>query len=132
MRGLPPPTALAGVLIAQNIRWFPKRDHQAVSHSVGQYVKGRAHTNGIESFWASLRRAHMGTFHKMSPKHLQRYVNEFAAKNNIRHLDTIEQMRHIAFQMAGKRLPYKRLKAPHPDGLSNYAQPGVHDKFVGF
>ena len=106
-------------------RNIPKRDHQAVMHSVGQYVKGRAHTNGIESFWASLRRAHMGVFHKMSPKHLQRYVNEFAAKNNIRDMDTIDQMEHVAFQMAGKRLPYERLKAPHPDGLSSYAHPAT-------
>ena len=93
-----------------------------MAHNVGEYVKGKAHTNGIESFWASLRRAHMGTFHKLSPKHLERYVNEFAAKNNIRDLDTIDQMRHVARQMPGKRLTYKKLKAPHPDGLPSHAR----------
>ena len=50
-----------------------------------------AHTNGIESFWATLKRAHKGVYHKISPKHLQRYVNDFAAKHGIRSLDTIEQ-----------------------------------------
>lgn len=67
----------------------------------------------------------MGVFHTMSPKHLQRYVDEFAARHNIRDLDTIDQMRHVARQMNAKRLPYRTLKAPHPDGLSNYAQPAV-------
>ena len=65
----------------------------------------------------------MGTFHKLSPKHLERYVNEFAAKNNIRDLDTIDQMRHLVRQMPGKRLTYKQLKAPHPDGLPS----GAHE-----
>ena len=101
---------------------IPERDHEAVNHSVGQYVKGKAHTNGIESFWATLRRAHMGTFHKFSPKHLQRYVNEFAAKQNVRDMDTVDQMRHVVRQMPNRRLTYKRLKAPHPDGLSNHAR----------
>ena len=101
-------------------RSIPKRDHEAVAHNVGEYVRGKAHTNGIESFWASLRRAHMGTFHKLSPKHLERYVNEFAAKNNIRDLDTIDQMRHLVRQMPGKRLTYKNLKAPN--GLSSHAR----------
>lgn len=39
-------------------------------HSVGEYVRGQAPTNGIESFWSILKRAHKGTFHKLSPKHL--------------------------------------------------------------
>ena len=46
-------------------------NHETVRHSVAKYVKGQAHTNGIESFWATLKRAHKGVFHKLSPKHLQ-------------------------------------------------------------
>ena len=53
-------------------------DHHTVKHSVGEYVDGKVHTNGIESFWSMLKRAHKGTFHKISPKHLNRYVQEFA------------------------------------------------------
>ena len=51
--------------------------HESVKHSASEYVNGMAHTNGIESFWSMLKRAHKGTFHKISPKHLQRYVSEF-------------------------------------------------------
>ena len=84
-------------------------DHASVRHSVGEYVDGMAHTNGIESFWSILKRAHKGTFHKISAKHLQRYVNEFCACHNMRDLDTIDQMASIAADMAGKRLTYKEL-----------------------
>ena len=38
---------------------------------------GQAHVNGIESFWSMLKRGYYGTFHRMSPKHLNRYVSEF-------------------------------------------------------
>ena len=51
------------------------------------------HIQGIESFWSMFKLAFKGTFHRLSHEHLQRYVNEFAAKHNIRELDTIDQMR---------------------------------------
>ena len=66
--------------------------HESVRHSAGEYVRDEAHTQGIESFWSMLKRAHKGTFHKISPKHLDRYVQEFAGKHNIREADTIKQM----------------------------------------
>ncbi|MDE0081654.1 MAG: IS1595 family transposase [Gammaproteobacteria bacterium] len=65
--------------------------HESVKHSVGEYVRGQAHTNGVESFWATLKRAYHGVFHKLSPKHLDRYIREFAGKHNLRDLDTIHQ-----------------------------------------
>ena len=83
--------------------------HETVNHSVGEYVNGMAHTNGIESFWATLKRAHTGTYHKMSPKHLDRYVRQFAGKHNLRPLDTIEQMAAVASALIGKRLSYDDL-----------------------
>lgn len=94
-------------------------DHETVQHSVSEYVRGKAHTNGIESFWAMLKRAHDGTFHKMSPKHLNRYVQEFAGKHNIRELDTLEQMRAVVARMVGKNLLYRNLVKCN--GLSNAA-----------
>lgn len=84
-------------------------NHAAVKHSAGQYVDGQIHTNGVESFWSMLKRAYKGTFHHLSPKHLQRYVNEFAGRHNIREMDTAVQMAFVARRLMGKRLPYAKL-----------------------
>ena len=86
-------------------------DHDTVKHSASEYVKGEAHTNGIESFWSMFKRAKKGTFHKISPKHLHRYVREFAYRHNLREEDTVEIMREIFAGMIGKRLMYKDLIA---------------------
>ena len=86
--------------------------HAVVKHSVKQYVaEGGVSTNGIESFWAMLKRAHKGTFHKMSPKHLQRYVDEFVARHNFRNSDTADQMSLFADRMEGRHLSYAELIA---------------------
>ena len=84
-------------------------DLETVQHSIGEYVRGMAHTNGIELFWATLKHAHKGV--KMSVKHLHRYVADFAGRHGVRNLDTLEQMGHIAQGMVGKRLRYKTLVA---------------------
>ena len=86
-------------------------DHEAVNHSVGEYVRGMAHTQGIESFWSMLKRGHKGIYHKISPKHLQRYVDEFAGRHNVRDADTIDQMTDLVASMVGKRLMYRDLIA---------------------
>ena len=86
-------------------------NHQTVNHSVGKYVDRMAHTNGIESFWSMLKRGYHGTYHKMSAKHLDRYVNEFAGRHNARSEDTMDQMAGIACRMSGRRLPYRNLIA---------------------
>ncbi len=82
---------------------------ESVNHSVKEYVRDRAHTNGIESFWAMLKRGYHGTYHKMSPKHLQRYVNEFSGRHNARPMDTSAQLSKLVAGMEGKRLPYQTL-----------------------
>ena len=88
---------------------MPGVRHKTVKHSVGEWVDGMAHVNGLESFWAMLKRGYHGTYHKMSAKHLQRYVNEFSGRHNVRSLDTIDQMGRIAQGMNGKRLSYRQL-----------------------
>lgn len=85
--------------------------HSSVKHSVREYVRGQAHTNGIESFWALLKRGYQGIYHQWSRKHMKRYVSEFAGRHNIRSLDTIDQMKTIAARMFGKRLRYRDLIA---------------------
>ena len=86
-----------------------EREHQSVRHSVGEYVREQAHTNGMESFWATLKRGYQGTYHWMSAKHLGRYVNEFSGRHNDRPADTADQVRRIIRGMAGKRLRYRDL-----------------------
>ena len=86
-------------------------EHETVKHSVSEYVNGMAHTNGIESFWSLLKRGYHGTYHKMSAKHLQRYVNEFAGRHNVRQRDTVDQMATVVAGMTGKRLRYRDLTA---------------------
>ena len=94
--------------------------HATVKHSLSEYVKGDIHTNGIESLWSMLKRAHKGTFHKLSPKHLDRYVQEFAGKHNLRERDTIDQLAALSDGMDGKRLRYRSLIAGN--GLASGAR----------
>ena len=83
--------------------------HSTVKHSVREYVDGMAHINGMESFWSLLKRGYYGTYHKMSKEHLQRYVDEFVGRHNVRRLDTVEQMGKTVKGLLGKRLTYKML-----------------------
>lgn len=87
------------------------RNHESVNHSVGEYVRGKVYTNGIESFWALLQRGYTGIFHWFSSKHMHRYVSEFAGRLNIRDYDTVQMMAMQAKGMAGRRLTYKALIA---------------------
>ena len=90
---------------------LPGIDHHTVNHSVSEYVRGMAHTNGVESFWSMLKRGYHGVYHHISAKHLQAYVDEYAGRHNMRDLDTVDQMAHLAAGLAGKRLTYADLTA---------------------
>jgi transposase len=58
--------------------------HTTVNHSTLEYVRGVAHTNTIEGFWSQLKRSIDGTYHAVSPKYLQHYLNEFSFRYNFR------------------------------------------------
>lgn len=58
--------------------------HTTVNHSALEYVRGNAHTNTIEGFWSQLKRSIDGTYHAVSPKYLQSYLNEFTFRYNLR------------------------------------------------
>jgi transposase-like protein len=85
--------------------------HESVSHSVGEYVRLKVHTNGIESFWAVLKRGYVGIHHHMSFKHLHRYVNELSHRYNPAHEETLSCIALTIEGMAGRRLSYKGLTA---------------------
>lgn len=60
------------------------RTHQAINHSKDEYARGNVSTNTIEGFWGQMKRSMDGTYHSISPKYLQLYVNEFVYRYNHR------------------------------------------------
>ncbi len=92
--------------------------HSAEEWTVPTFISEMAHTNGIESFWSMLKRGYYGIYFKMSAWHLQRYVNEFAGRRNLRDLDTDKQMKEIARGMVGQRLTYQMLRMSNPMRIS--------------
>ena len=87
--------------------------HETINHGLGEYVRGNVTTNGIESVFAVLKRGLHGVYHHASPKHLGRYVNEFAFRLNEgdvkRH--TLDRLHSFITATAGKRLTYAGLVA---------------------
>ncbi|MBC6425093.1 MAG: IS1595 family transposase [Ekhidna sp.] len=85
--------------------------HLRVNHSAKEFVNGMATTNGIESFWALLKRGYYGTYHHFSTKHLNRYINEFTFRQNEGNcsIDTIDRMTALCKKSVGKSLKYKVL-----------------------
>ena len=74
-------------------------NHVMAKRSLSEYVKGDAHTNGIESLCSMLKHTHKDAFHRLDPKH---YVQEFAGRHNICEQDTYEQMLTMRRGMGGK------------------------------
>ena len=93
---------------------MPKaKKHRTVTHSKGNYVNGDCHTNGIESVWAVLKREAMGTFHRMTPPHLQRYLDELAWKQSNLKKTPMDKMEFLVTSMVGRTLPYDKLTTKH-------------------
>ena len=61
-------------------------EHLRINHQK-EYVRGKIHTNTIESFWAIVKRGVIGQFHKVSAKYLYRYIDEFCWRFNNRNND---------------------------------------------
>ncbi len=86
-------------------------DHESVKHSVEEYVVGDVHTNGIESVWAVLKRGIYGTYHHVSSKHLNSYVNETAFRlneGNVKNM-LMDRINSLLDGCINKRLTYKGL-----------------------
>ena len=71
---------------AYNFRFTKFRNvkHSKIRHSAKEYVKGEVHTNTVENSFSLLKRAVVGTYHQLSIKHLQRYLDEFSFRFNRR------------------------------------------------
>lgn len=87
--------------------------HRVVNHSAKEYVNGMAHTNGIESVWALLKRGYYGTYHNFSAKHTQRYVDEFAYRLNEGNckVHVLDRMNSLVTKAIGKHITYQELTA---------------------
>jgi transposase-like protein len=84
--------------------------HQTVNHKAKEYVRGDVSTNGIESAFGLFKRAIVGSFHRVSEKHLDRYLDEFEFRFNNRRnpylfRDTIMRL------VQAESLPYEKLTA---------------------
>jgi hypothetical protein len=79
--------------------------HQHVNHRSGEYANPDGYTtNTAESFFSLLKRAHYGTFHSLSKKHMHRYCDEFSFRWNGRKLTDSERRDLAVVGMEGKRL----------------------------
>jgi ISXO2-like transposase domain len=87
--------------------------HLTVKHKARQYVDGMAHTNGIESVWAVLKRGYHGIYHHFTVKHMQRYVDEAAFRLNEGNckIHTLDRIASLSDKTVGVRLTYKTLIA---------------------
>lgn len=86
--------------------------HDSVKHSRRVYVRGNVHTNSIESFWALFKRNYHGTYHSMSKKHLDRYIDEVVFRFNNREVDMSAMFDEVTKRIAKRgKMSYKRLTA---------------------
>jgi hypothetical protein len=82
--------------------------HQTVNHIAGEYARGDVYTNSIESAFSLLKRAMIGSFHKVSIKHLHRYLSEFEYRFNARK-DADRFTKTLAKMASTPIMPYKEL-----------------------
>jgi transposase-like protein len=87
--------------------------HETINHGLGEYRRGNVTTNGVESVFAVMKRGIHGVYHHVSPKHLHRYVGEFAFRLNdgdVKH-HTMDRLASLFGAAIGRRLTYKELIA---------------------
>lgn len=92
--------------VYQRLEGYPQ--HQMLNHRDGEFKRGDAHTNSIESVWALLKRQIVGTHHWVSEKHLQKYVQEMTWRLNRRSMTPSDRMNAL-FECVAGALPYKVL-----------------------
>lgn len=75
--------------------------HGVIRHK-SEYVRGEVHTQGIESFWAILKRGLVGTYHHVDAGYLGQYVNEFAFRHNSRKISDAERFTSLLRNVSGR------------------------------
>jgi transposase-like protein len=84
--------------------------HASVNHSIGEYVRGDAHTNTIEGYFSIMKRGINGVYHHVSQQHLKRYLAEFDFRYNEREklgVNDAARMAKSVQGIVGKRLTYR-------------------------
>ena len=81
--------------------------HHTVDHTHSEYVRGNVHVNTLEGWFSLLKRGINGTFHHVSEKHLDRYIDEFVHRYNWREMDDVQRTIKAIKGAPGKRLYYK-------------------------
>jgi transposase-like protein len=104
---------LGSVLVSDE--WWAYRglegpyQHEMLDHTKRQYVTDNGFTtNPMEGFWANVKRTYTGTYHKMSKKHIQRYMDEITFRYNTRHMESGERLNLIMGKVSMK-LTYKMI-----------------------
>jgi len=82
--------------------------HEDVDHAI-EYVRGRVHTNGLENFWALLKRSIKGTYVSVEPFRLFRYLDEQAFRYNERKMGDGARFMRVLAAIVGKRVTYAEL-----------------------
>jgi transposase-like protein len=80
-------------------------EHEFVDHAES-YVEGRVHTNGLENFWALLKRGLVGTYVSIAPFHTFRYLDERTFTYNLRELDDCGRFESVLRAVSGRRLTF--------------------------
>lgn len=86
-------------------------NHESVNHSIGEYVRGEAHTNTIEGYFSIMKRGIAGVYHHVSQQHLKRYLAEFDFRYNERialDVTDAERAEKAVKGVIGKRLTYRQ------------------------
>ena len=109
LKNLPPNTVLMTDQhhVYKRLKGYYK--HFVVNHGIGEYVRnGNIHTNSIEGFWSLFKRSIIGVYHYVSPKHLQKYVDEMAFRYNTRTFGEGARVNQLLLN-SEHRLTYKEL-----------------------
>lgn len=86
--------------------------HEIVNHDQEEYVRGEVYTNSVEGFFSILKRGIYGIYHQVSPKHLQRYCDEFSLRYNTRKIADDERFELSVRNADKRRLTYLQLTKP--------------------